>query len=104
LFFLESIHKTIAGIRQCHAMRMIPGNNGIMLTDKVQLREYSCACSNCVTGGECTVVGQNPWKTGKIILKNLPVIPLPVNPNQAHINENESEEENDDLPWDFWDY
>ena len=83
-------------------MRMIPGENGIMRTDSVEMREYSCPCFDCSTGGQCRIVSgnQNCWKICPLVLKTVQnhlINPLPVNIPLADIGE-----ENDD-PWDFWD-
>ena len=84
-----------------HSMRMIPGENG-MRTDSVEMREFSCPCSDCATGGQCRIISQNRscWKICPLVLKpvqNNLINPLPVNIPLADIRE-----ENDD-PWDFWD-
>ena len=85
-----------------HSMRMIPGENGIMRTDLVEMREFSCPCSDCATGDQCRIISQNrnSWKICALVLKpvqNNLINPLPVNIPLADIGE-----ENDD-PWDFWD-
>ena len=96
---LESIHKTITGIRQFHSMRMIPGPSGIMCTTAVQMREFSCSCQDCMTGAECEDETQilNPWKIAHIELKNS--VPLPVNPLAVLPVINDRE---DDGNWDFF--
>ena len=79
---------------------MIPGPNGIMSTNSVQMREFSCSCRGCMTGGECEdeTQSQNPWKIGHIVLKNPE--PLPVNALAVAPVHNDSE--GDDENWDFF--
>ena len=80
-------------------MSMIPGPNGIISTSAVQMREYSCSCQSCMTGGECEDETQrlNTWEIAHIVLKN--PLPLPVNPLVVPPVINDRE---DDENWDFF--
>ena len=86
------------GIRKYHCMRLVPNESGIMSTDKVQCREFSCACVNCCTGNECIDPLQihNQWKNCPLVLK--PVQPV----NNENLEESGGESDNDN-PWDYWD-
>ena len=95
-------HRTIKGSRQYHCMRLVPTESGIMSTEVVQMREYSCPCPNCATGNTCQVPSQNinPWKNCALVRK--PVEPT-VNIVPAIINpDSDGGEDVDQNPWDFW--
>ena len=83
-------------------MRLVPTESGIMSTEVVQMREYSCPCPNCATGNTCQVPSQNinPWKNCALVRK--PVEPT-VNIVPAIIHpDSDGGEDVDQNPWDFW--
>ena len=54
-------------------MRMIPGIDGIMSADSIEMREFSCGCQHCMIGAQCEDLtqAQNPWKVCEIVPKNI---------------------------------
>ena len=72
------------GIRQIHATRLVPDDNGVMRDDIIQVMRYSCACIGCHRGQDCLI---GSWTNVNLVLKTGPAGIVDILPPVADYND-----------------